>query len=526
MKEHDVVVLGAGHNGLIAACYLAKAGLDVAVVEQRDHVGGDCTTEELTLPGFKHDRGSIMHCIIQGNPLLMNDELKLKSKYGLDYIFPEANLATTFPDGTAIIQYVDLDKTVESIAKISPHDAEQYRKFIAEISAASNFISAGSFSAPVDFDAMVAQFQLSEMGRNCLDAMNHSAYDLLTRWFEHPKVITHLTKFICEMFLSPYEVGTGFYLYMLIPASHAAPWALPRGGSQELPNALKRCLEDNGGTVYLNSEVRRIPVQNGRATGVVLADGEEIKARRTVVSSLDARLVFGEGRFLDDGAVDATTCDHVQNLRNPSGCGAMMHFAMNDKPAWIAGEELDKVFNIEPCPMWDDYKSGFEDIHNGMVPHQVMPMCVTATLFDPTRAPDGMHTFYVGPEGPWDLANGGAAAWDEYKFQYAEQTIDQLGQYISNLKDITLKWFIDSPLDMERWNPCNYKGTVLGPGMYTDQMFANRPAPKLGRYKTPVDGLWICGASTHPAGGVNGGSRAMVPELCEELGIDFEDLID
>ncbi|MBR3258073.1 MAG: NAD(P)/FAD-dependent oxidoreductase, partial [Eggerthellaceae bacterium] len=317
MKEHDVIVIGGGHNGLIVAAYLAKAGVDVCVCEALGEVGGDIVTNELTLPGFKHDRGATMHGVIQGNPLMLNDELGLKSKYGLKYIYPELSFATTFPDGTAICSYVDIDKTCASIEKTcGKKDAEAYRALYRALSPATAFINAGSFAEPPSFGAMMAQFDSNPIGRDVVQSMFKSAYEVALEWFDDPKMIMHVTKMCTEMFFNPEDKGTAFYLYMLLPAAHMAPYAMPVGGSGELSNALARCIEDLGGTIMLNAPVKQILTSQDRATGVVLASGEQIKARKRVVSSVDPRLMFGKGRMIED-ALDPQVQRKIDAIADP-----------------------------------------------------------------------------------------------------------------------------------------------------------------------------------------------------------------
>lgn len=526
MREHDVIVIGGGHNGLIAAGYLAKAGVDVCVCEALDEVGGDIVTNELTLPGFKHDRGATMHGVIQGNPLLANDELELKSKYGLKYIYPELSFATTFPDGTAICSYVDIDKTCASIAKTcGQRDADAYRGLFEALSPASAFINAGSFSEPPAFGAMMAQFDSNPIGRNVIESMFKSAYEVACDWFEDPKMIMHITKMCTEMFFNPEDKGTAFYLYMLIPAAHMAPYALPVGGSGELSNALARCVEDNGGTILLNSPVEKITVSQGAATGVVLKSGEEIKARKRVLSSVDPRLMFGEGRMIE-GALEPSVQQKIDRIADPFNVGMMIHCALDGVPKWSAGDELLGALMVEPCPNLDAYRAEFDAIRYGRLPQEVCPLVCTQSLLDPSRAPQGKHTLYVGPYGPWNFADGSPDRWDEVKESYADLTMRNLSQYITNLDEIVIDRFVDTPLDMERWNPNNVHGGVTGPASHMYQMFSNRPITEMGRYRTPVENLWICGMATHPSGGVTGGARAMVPSFLEDMGIDFEDVID
>jgi len=214
MEKHEVVVIGGGHNGLVVAAYLAKAGLDVCVVERLDQVGGGVITRELTLPGFKHDWCSTGHVVIQANPLIHRDELGLKSKYGLKYIFPDPQMAIVFPDDRALIVYRDVNKTCESLRQFSERDAEMYPKFLDFCRRMSRVATVATFSPPVPFGKMVSILDGSEDGREFLRIILSSSLDIAEEWFESEQMKILFSRLAAECMVSPLEKGTGNAAFM------------------------------------------------------------------------------------------------------------------------------------------------------------------------------------------------------------------------------------------------------------------------------------------------------------------------
>ncbi|NJD28634.1 MAG: NAD(P)/FAD-dependent oxidoreductase [Chloroflexi bacterium] len=522
-REHDVVFIGAGHNGLTAAGYLAKAGLDVCLVEKAAFMGGAVNTQELTLPGFKHDGGGMAHIFIQANPLITSDELELKSRFGLKYIYPEAAFATVYPDDTALFVYKDLDRTCESIAQFSAHDAEAYRKFYELTKPLVEILASGLFTAPPPFGALMAQLDQSPVGQELIRSMMMSAWDMVNQWFEHDKTKIHLTKYVTEPLIGAEEKGSGVYLFLMVPLTHMYPTGLPEGGSGMLSEALGRAVTAHGGTILLNSEVVKIDVRGGRAAGVLLRSGEEILAKKAVVSGVDPRVVFTE--WLADG----TSTDfrrRVDNIQDPSFVGINQHLALNEPPRYKAGLEIDKAYCVEPVPWLEDYRRIYDDLRYGIPPKAKAPLVVCQTLHDPTRAPTGKHTVYLWHYEPWALRDGGPEQWDQIKTQVADEVLDALRAYAPNMTpENILARTIHSPLDYHRMNVNLYHGAALGPGAFMYQYFSYRPIPELGRYKTPIEGLYLVGHATHPGGGITGGGRAMVQALMEDLGIDFDAVV-
>jgi len=247
-ERHDVVIIGGGHNGLIVAAYLAKAGLDICVIEAQDKIGGGVRTDELTLPGFKHDSASAMHGVISSNPLIHRDELGLKSKYGLRYIYPDKGFACLFPDDTVLVFEKDIDKTCESISKVSERDAEAYRRFHQAMTQMLKVASVAMFSPPPSWGAMISLFDASEEGREFLRIILSSAWDIVEDWFESDYVKIALSRFCSEMMIGPQEKGTASPIFF-VSSLHKWGWPLPEGGSGALTEALSACLKDHGGSI-------------------------------------------------------------------------------------------------------------------------------------------------------------------------------------------------------------------------------------------------------------------------------------
>ena len=281
MKSYDIVVMGAGHNGLVAAAYLAKAGKKVLILERQPFPGGGVVTREINTPGYKHDLHSSCHIMIQGNPMLTEDELGLFSKHGLKYNYSKVPYASIFPDQSTLITYKDLDAACAEIAKLSQRDADTYRKFALRSMAMLPMFVSGLYAPPAPLGPFMAMLDSSDEGREMLDAMSRSSLDIIDDAFENDKVKIHLLKLVTENLQLPDELGTGMGIFLMPGIIHAYGVSQPIGGSGGLTDALVKCLGAHGAEIRLNAEVTQILVKSGRATGVRLKDGEEILADRS-----------------------------------------------------------------------------------------------------------------------------------------------------------------------------------------------------------------------------------------------------
>ncbi len=524
MPHHDVVVIGAGHNGLTLAAYLIKAGLDVCVLERQDFIGGACATREITAPGFRHDPCGTVHAYVQANPLIKHDELGLRSKYGLEYIAPQGSFANAFPDDCSMIFYSDLDKTCQSIAQFSDKDADAYRGLVLKFMPVLDMLMGNMFRPPPPYGVLMSQLDQSPEGQEILRHMGMSAWDIIEQYFEHEKTKTAMLKLVSEPICMPEDKGTGFFLTMLIPFSYRLPYAFLKGGSGMLSEALASYIRDNGGEVRTGSEVKKITVEGGQAKSVVLTDGEEIVARRAVVANLDPRLVFPK-MVLE---VSEELVAKVNTIHDAPYSGLLLHLALNEAPKWKAGEEMNLPACQEPLSDLEHTRREFDELRYArpLAQEHVCPLVVCPTLHDPSRAPEGKHCLYLFQYQPYFLKDGGPERWDEIREQEAEKILHCMRQYCTNMgSENIIDMAIETPMDFVRWNPNLVNGSLVGPTMTMYQLFAHRPIPELGKYRTPVQGLYLCGHAFHPGGGVSGGGRAAVQILMEDMGIDFEDVI-
>lgn len=523
--DYDVIVVGAGHNGLIVASYLAKAGLKVGVFEKNDYIGGMTNTKEVTLPGFKHDTGGIMHGSIQGNPLITNDELGLLSKYGLKYIKPDVQTANLFPDGTAIHTSLDLDSTCEDIAQFSQHDADAYRQFVMEAMPLLPLLGQGMNNPPPPFGMFINQLDQSSIGQEFIRFMTMSAWDVANEWFEHPKTIMMSLKIATEPLASPEVKGSALWMLILLALAHVSKSAIPVGGSEALPLALARCLEANGGTVRTNSEVTKILTKGGRAYGVKLASGEEITAKRAVITSVDPRISLL--KWVDEG-ISSDIRKKLGRLHEVPFSNFLISVALDEAPNYKASSKANEALVVEPLPQdLNDFRLLFDDLRYRRVPKQgYSTYIVVPSLLDPTRAPAGKHTLYMSHYMPYNLSDGGPKKWDSIREDVANLLIDNYFSYTTNLtRESILGYSILTPNDYSKINDNIVNGSVMGVDASIYQNFAYRPIPELGHYKTPIENLYLCGVMTHPGGGIGGGGRAGVQVIMEDLGIEFDDVI-
>jgi phytoene dehydrogenase-like protein len=520
---YDVIVVGAGHNGLIVAAYLARAGQSVCVLEASDIVGGAAASRQLTLPGFIHDPGATVHMTMQANPMIHRDELGLRSKYGLKYIAPDPQLAIVFPDDSALVFYRDLDKTCESIAQFSRKDADMYRKFVG---GAGQLLKAGgvaTFSPAAPFGRLISLMDQSDMGREYLRVILSSTTDLAKEWFESEQMRIALNRWASEVMFSPQELGTGYYMFGL-PHFHAWGIAWPEGGSGALTEKLAACIRDSGGTIRVSTPVKAVRVSGGEVKGVVTESGEEIAAKKAVVSNVNVKQLFLD--FMKATDLPEGFQDKVRRIRHSPFSAINQSIALKEAPRYKAGGDVDRAVMVELTPPnMDDFLRLFDQYKYG-IPNTAMPLLIVATHCDPSRAPAGRHTLYLYHYEPYNLKPGGASRWDSIKNEIADGILETVRQRTTNMgADNILGRHVMSPLDLERYNPAMIEGDVMHIGVYLSQFLTNRPLPGWGQYRTPVKKLYMCGASTHPGGGVSGGGRAVAQVIMEDMDIDFKKVV-
>lgn len=523
--KYDYVIAGGGHNGLVAACYLAKAGLNVCVVERNEKVGGGVWSGEETIPGFIHDTHSVAHTMLQANPLLQNDELGLLSKYGLKYVNPGPMTAAIYDDGTVLEFYTDLERTAQSIAKISPRDGEAYLRFNKEVFQMLDMLVMGMFSVPPAAGMQTAMLDASPEGREVMRMQSISSWDLICEWFEHPKIRIALARYASEAMTNPFDNGTGFGFYIILPFMHKYGSGIPVGGSGSLATALEKCLLDLGGTIKVSSTVKEIKLSGQDATGVILEDDQEILAGKGVIANLHVQQVFPD--MVPGVELPALYERSVKNVKFSSIQPMVIHLALNEEPKYKIGDSVDPFFWIERSHSHvQEFAQAFRDMEYGL-PRRDFAAYVGQHKVDPSRVPAGKSAVHIYAFAPYDLKDGGPAMWDEIGEEVTEGFLGDLRELTTNMtSDNIIGRNIVTPLDMVRHNPSMIKADIGHMGLYNWQLGGNRPVPGWGQYKTPVNKLFMSGASTHPGSGVTGGSgRNVAHVILEELDIDFDKII-
>jgi phytoene dehydrogenase-like protein len=520
-ETFDIVVAGGGHNALVAAAYLSLAGFECCVLDARPIMGGDTATEELTLPGFRHDTCSTAHNLIQSSPTLRKDELELLSEYGLEYIEPDPVVHIPFPDGTWLTQWRDLDRTCQEFAKFSRGDAEAYRRMISEYDAAKGAFGAYRYT-PIGWGPSL-QERLAELpdGHRWLRRQAASAWDVIQREFEDPHTRAFMLWMAFMTLQPPENAGTGWLAYALPYGRQTHSWTLPRGGSGELPAALSRLIEAHGGTLLPGRRVVELVLEDGKCAGVMTETGEQFLARRAVLSAIHL------AHLPRLAPADAWGADFLAGVTEWRQGVSMFvtHYATTEPPRFEAGlaavasgtaESVDRLLRIG----WD--------VRRGAVAVDAPPLLVVCpTVADPDRAPNGHHTLKIIGFHPYELVDGGAGHWNDVKDDVSRANLDHLRRYAPNLTDDTIHaTLVKSPVDLETLNEHNWRGSCHGGEMSPAQTGALRPVPGWSEHRLPIGGLYQTGSTTHPGASVSAGpGRNAAAVMLRDLGTSIEEVV-
>lgn len=503
MADCDVLIIGAGHNALVCAGYLAKAGYKVIMLERRHTVGGAVVTEEI-VPGFKFDLGGSAHILIHHTPIVQ--DLNLPA-YGLEYIDVDPLFFAPFPDGSHITIWKDLDRTCESIAQVSPADADAYRQFIKTWEPLAEGM-VKSFLEPPTAMNLVKNLVLrtgggSERFERLSDILRGYG-QVLRQSFTDPRVQALIGWMAAQSGPPPGEpLSAPFALWQ--PMYHASGIKRPRGGSGMLTQALARMIQAHGGQIIAGAPVARILIQNGRAIGAETTGGIRVTAR-AVVSGAHIHTTL---KMLDEAVVPQQARNLVNGTRIGNGFGMIVRYAMQELPNYTA---LPSPSNGAPgpqhralqfiCPDLAYLERAYGDYLGGVPSRDPALIAMTFSAVDSTLAPAGKHTLFLwGQYYPYELANG--ASWDEIGQTVADRMLDKLAEYAPNVKNAVIGQLVEHPLFLERELGL-LRGNVMHLEMSIDQMFMLRPALTLSQYRGPVKGLYLTGASTHPGGGIMG----------------------
>lgn len=517
MYDCDVIVAGAGHNALVCAGYLAKAGYQVLVVERSQRVGGAVVTEEI-VPGFRFDLGGSAHILISHTPVVADLELE---QYGLEYIDLDPLFFAPFEDGSSVTIYRDIDRTCDNIARISQRDAEGYRAFCDYWRPLAEDV-VELFNGPPTPGAMFRHL-IAKPPRRGHDRWEDvrttlGTYgELMKQHFETPQVRATIGWMAAQSGPPPTEpVSAPFGFWH--PMYHISGIKRPRGGSGELTQALARMIESKGGRVLKGQPIESFTVERGRVTGIRCEDGSRYYAKRAVVSGMH---VHSTMRLLGEHAPERAR-RLMSKARTGNGFGFVVRYALDALPDYVAQPsppggvgEAHRALQLI-CPSIDYINAAYGDYLAGRPSRNPALVVMTFSAVDDTLAPPGKHVMFIwGQYYPYDLAEG--ARWGDIGEREADRMLATLAHFAPNVEDAVIDRLVETPAYLERELGI-LRGNVMHLEMSIDQMFMLRPALSMSNYRGPLPGLYLTGASTHPGGGIMGAAgrnaaRVMLRDL-------------
>ncbi len=500
---HDGIILGGGHNALILQAYLCQAGLDVLLLERNHVVGGGLSTlEDPRHPGFHHNTHAFFQRAITSMPWYRDLALE---RHGAHYLQPELNVALLTKDGRALEWWTDFAKTVRSFATFSHKDADTLRRWHEEfVPIVRDIVAPEAFSPPLPPDERRTLLARTAGGRRLLEVSQASPYEFVQREFEHPTIRAGLLFFNGLREVDLRAKGFGHHIAALLASPVKAQ--MTRGGTAALARALEAAVRAAGGKIRTGITPARIVMKAGRAAGVITSDGEEIKARRFVVSSLNPHQTFLD--LLAAGDVPDAVRAQAENFRyNLIAPLFSLNLNLREAPAYTAAKAYPGLRRAFMVIMGLDDVAQYPGIvrhhERGTIPPTVM-WGACPTLFDPTQAPAGCHTAFMWEKLPYRL-RGDARNWDREREKHGRVMLKLWQKHAPNLEGAVISSFTRSALDVERSFPNMREGDLLIGAFTHGQIGYNRPFAGAGQYRAPgMRRLYLCGSSSHPGGNITG----------------------
>jgi phytoene dehydrogenase-like protein len=509
----DAVIVGGGHNRLVTAAYLARAGRSVCVVERRKHTGGCSVTEEIW-PGYRVSTAAYLSSLLQDRIVR---ELDLASHgYAVDPKDP--SFFSAFPDGRHFFLWADEQKTLAEIAKFSVRDAETFPRLEAFLERLARIVESLQLETPPQFPPggagdLIGYLQLAGSVRGLsretimglVKIFTQSASDFLDEWFESPEVkVTLATDGVIGANGGPKSPGTAYILLhhcMGGVGGKRGLWGFVRGGMGAIPDAIASAARQAGAVIRTSSPVAQIRIRHGRAAGVVLESGEEIEAAM-VASNADPKVTFL--RLIDPREIEVEFADAIRRYRI-EGTSAKINVALDGLPEFTCypgapGPHHRATMHI--CPSIDYVERAWDDAKYGRPSESPLLELTIPTMYDPSLAPPGKHVMGIFLQyAPCTLKGG--MSWDDLREPFADRVFAILEEYAPGIRSKVIERQVLTPLDLERRFGLT-GGNIFHGEMALDQMFFLRPVAGWARYRTPVRGLFLCGSGAHPGGGVMG----------------------
>jgi phytoene dehydrogenase-like protein len=500
MSEFDAIVIGAGHNGLVTANYLARAGRRVLVLEARDVVGGACTTEEL-IPGSRWSSCAFIAGLLRPEII---EELELR-RFGLELYQGDSLSFALFPDGSHLFLHKELDRTLREIERLSRHDAQRFVDFGLRIQRFAQIVTPWLLTSPPSRSEVLAAFEQAGESELFDEFTLLSVRDLLDRYFENDNLKAFLTFFaMVSIWGGPSTPGTSY-----VWGHHSwgefegnfGQFGFARGGMGAITEALAAGARHHGAEIRLSSPVERVLVEGGRAIGVLLGDGTEVRAAQVLSNADPQRSLL---TFIDPRHLDAEFRQAVAQI-DMRGSMARIHLLIDELPQYLPFDDAREGPQHHGHALLgaatELFEQAWEAERAGRFPEHFVIEAVIQSVTDPALAPPGQHTLTLGVQQvPFQLAG---TTWENAREEWCDRVLEDLFHYAPNLRGHIVDRVIITPADIES-DYLLTGGNIFQGAMFLDQLFSERPLAGLAGYRTPITGYYLCGAGTHPGGGVMG----------------------
>ena len=522
-REYDVIIIGAGPNGMEIGAYLSKAGQKVLLLEKRYEAGGGLATEQITIPEYFHNTHAIFHMMVDYAPIYQ--DFDFEGKYDLKHIYPDLQWAMPTPDGRALCVYADPEKTCQSIAQYSQKDADSYREWYKECDELMReIVGPQTFVKPEPAPLMAARAELSELGRLLTEYAERTPEEVIKERFENDHIRTLMMYGVCHWGLDYSQSGVGYLIPLYF--NRMSNYRLTAGGSHRVSNAVLKSYFETQGQIRTNAQIKRIIIENGTAKGVELEDGTRYMANKAVVSTIDLHQTFLD--YVGTENLESDFIDMCNAWQWEKWSLLDTHLALDKPPQFKAAESNPDVNNAfmyvlgyDSC---DELTHEWDLMATGELPETAGYIATFPSVHDPYQAPPGRASGLLSQMAPFDLKDGGSEKYlnFNYRRELAAYQLRTLEKYAPNMAgDSVLWWNITTPADIQNKFVNMVRGSYKQGQYHPLQMGYLRPNQECSHNVTPIKNLFVGGAGVWPGGCVIWGpGYNCANTIAEECGIE------